>query len=119
RDVEFLRDRLGAPIAFDPERNGHDYTDPDSRPPAVAMTKGRPHGGPTLGPWSTAVRSEPRSSTRSIGTDDGRRTRRSSRRRISESTTPLAGSRRLLQGDDETSRRVRLHFHGPTARGAV
>ncbi|HWE35747.1 MAG TPA: transcriptional regulator [Isosphaeraceae bacterium] len=28
RDVEFLRDRMGAPIAFDPRRNGYYYADP-------------------------------------------------------------------------------------------
>lgn len=40
RDVEFLRDRLGAPIAFDQVRNGYYYTDPGFRLPAVAMTEG-------------------------------------------------------------------------------
>ncbi len=40
RDVEFLRDRLGAPIAFDQVRNGYYYTDPGFRLPAVAMTDG-------------------------------------------------------------------------------
>ncbi len=40
RDVEFLRDRLGAPILFDPKRNGYHYTDPSFRLPAVSMTEG-------------------------------------------------------------------------------
>ena len=31
RDVEFLRDRLRAPLAFDPRRNGFYYTDPAYR----------------------------------------------------------------------------------------
>jgi predicted DNA-binding transcriptional regulator YafY len=40
RDVEFLRDRLGAPIAFDPRRNGYEYTDTSFRLPNLPMTEG-------------------------------------------------------------------------------
>jgi predicted DNA-binding transcriptional regulator YafY len=40
RDVEFLRDRLGAPIAYDQVRNGYFYTDPNFRLPVVAMSEG-------------------------------------------------------------------------------
>jgi predicted DNA-binding transcriptional regulator YafY len=40
RDVEFLRDRLGAPIDFDPIRNGYFYRDPTFRLPTVSMTEG-------------------------------------------------------------------------------
>ncbi|WP_337174370.1 YafY family protein [Paludisphaera sp.] len=40
RDVEFMRDRLGAPIAFDRARNGYYYTEEGFRLPAVEMTEG-------------------------------------------------------------------------------
>lgn len=40
RDVEFMRDRMFAPIAFDRARNGYFYTDPGFRLPAVEMTEG-------------------------------------------------------------------------------
>ncbi len=40
RDLEFLRDRWGAPIAYDPDRNGYFYTDDSFRLPPVAMTQG-------------------------------------------------------------------------------
>jgi predicted DNA-binding transcriptional regulator YafY len=40
RDVEFLRDRIGVPLAFDPRRNGYYYTDPTYRLPALVLTEG-------------------------------------------------------------------------------
>jgi predicted DNA-binding transcriptional regulator YafY len=40
RDIEFLRDRWGAPIAFDPARNGYSYADPTYRLAAVTLTEG-------------------------------------------------------------------------------
>jgi predicted DNA-binding transcriptional regulator YafY len=40
RDLEFLRDRLGAPLAFEPARNGYRYTQPDYRLPFVRLTEG-------------------------------------------------------------------------------
>lgn len=40
RDIEFLRDRLGAPLAFDPRRNGYAYRDPDYRLPLLTLTEG-------------------------------------------------------------------------------
>lgn len=39
RDIEFLRDRLQAPLAYDPARNGYRYTDPDFRLPLVRLTE--------------------------------------------------------------------------------
>jgi proteasome accessory factor B len=40
RDIEFMREQLGAPIAFDPRRNGFCYTDPSFRLPYFLMTEG-------------------------------------------------------------------------------
>jgi predicted DNA-binding transcriptional regulator YafY len=40
RDIEFLRERLGAPLAFDPRRNGYYYDKPDFRLPPVNLTEG-------------------------------------------------------------------------------
>jgi predicted DNA-binding transcriptional regulator YafY len=40
RDLEFLRDRLGAPLEFDPVRNGYRYTQPDYRLPFVRLPEG-------------------------------------------------------------------------------
>jgi proteasome accessory factor B len=37
RDIEFLRDRWGAPIEFDPRRNGYAYADPTYRLSAVTL----------------------------------------------------------------------------------
>src|SRR4051794_16872868 len=33
RDLTYLRDRLGAPVAFDPVKNGYHYTEPSFRLP--------------------------------------------------------------------------------------
>jgi predicted DNA-binding transcriptional regulator YafY len=40
RDVEFLRDRLGAPLAFDRRRNGYYYNRPDYRLPLMNLSEG-------------------------------------------------------------------------------
>ena len=40
RDVEFYRDRLGAPLAFDPRRNGYYYSEPDFRLPLMNLSEG-------------------------------------------------------------------------------
>lgn len=40
RDVEFMRDRMFAPIAFNRARNGYFYTDPGFRLPSIRMTEG-------------------------------------------------------------------------------
>ncbi len=40
RDVEFLRERLGAPLAFDQRRNGYYYDRPDYRLPLMNLTEG-------------------------------------------------------------------------------
>jgi predicted DNA-binding transcriptional regulator YafY len=40
RDVEFLRERLGAPLVFDPRRNGYYYAEPDYRLPLMTLTEG-------------------------------------------------------------------------------
>ena len=40
RDVEFLRDRLGAPLEFDAARNGYAYRDPTFRLPFLTLTEG-------------------------------------------------------------------------------
>jgi predicted DNA-binding transcriptional regulator YafY len=40
RDFETLRDRFGAPLAFDHARNGYYYTEPGFRLPAVGLTEG-------------------------------------------------------------------------------
>lgn len=37
RDIEYLRDQLGAPIDFDPRRNGYYYTEPNYFLPAVPL----------------------------------------------------------------------------------
>jgi predicted DNA-binding transcriptional regulator YafY len=41
RDIEFLRDRMGAPLVFDPRRNGYAYRDPDYRLPLLTLTEGK------------------------------------------------------------------------------
>jgi predicted DNA-binding transcriptional regulator YafY len=40
RDIEFLRDRLQAPLEFDAVRNGYRYTSPDYRLPFFRLTEG-------------------------------------------------------------------------------
>jgi predicted DNA-binding transcriptional regulator YafY len=40
RDIEFMRDRLGAPLAFDQRRQGFAYSDPSFRLPEVPMSEG-------------------------------------------------------------------------------
>src|SRR3954453_7331205 len=40
RDVEFLRDRCGAPLAYDPVRHGYSYPDPTFRLPPLELTEG-------------------------------------------------------------------------------
>jgi len=40
RDIEFMRDRLDAPLEFDIERNGYYYTDPDYRLAYFPVTEG-------------------------------------------------------------------------------
>jgi predicted DNA-binding transcriptional regulator YafY len=40
RDVEFLRERMGAPLVFDPRRNGYYYSEPDFRLPLMTLTEG-------------------------------------------------------------------------------
>jgi predicted DNA-binding transcriptional regulator YafY len=40
RDVEFMRERLGAPLAFDPARGGYHYTDPAYRLPYLTLSEG-------------------------------------------------------------------------------
>jgi predicted DNA-binding transcriptional regulator YafY len=40
RDLTFLRDRLRAPIAFDPRRNGYYYTEPSYRLPCFQVSRG-------------------------------------------------------------------------------
>ncbi len=40
RDVEFLRERLGAPLAFDQRRNGYYYAEPDYHLPLMTLTEG-------------------------------------------------------------------------------
>ncbi len=40
RDIDFLRDQLQTPIAFDPRRNGYHYTEPSFRLPYVQLTEG-------------------------------------------------------------------------------
>ncbi len=40
RDLEFLRDRLQAPVEFDPRRNGYHYTEPDYQLPFIRLTEG-------------------------------------------------------------------------------
>src|SRR5262245_43689575 len=40
RDLEVLSDRLGAPLTFEPARNGYRYTQPDYRLPFVRLTEG-------------------------------------------------------------------------------
>ncbi|HEY2157664.1 MAG TPA: transcriptional regulator [Isosphaeraceae bacterium] len=39
RDIEFLRDRMGVPIAFDPRRNGYHYADPTYRLAAATLAE--------------------------------------------------------------------------------
>jgi predicted DNA-binding transcriptional regulator YafY len=38
RDIEFLQDRLKAPLAYDPRRHGYSYTDPDYRLSFLELT---------------------------------------------------------------------------------
>jgi predicted DNA-binding transcriptional regulator YafY len=40
RDIEFLRDRMGAPLVFDRRRNGYAYADPDYQLPLLTLTEG-------------------------------------------------------------------------------
>ncbi len=40
RDIQLLRDRLHAPVEFDPVRNGYHYTDPSYRFPYFEVTEG-------------------------------------------------------------------------------
>lgn len=40
RDIEFMRDRLGSPLAYDPLRNGYFYTDPTYRMGLWNLTEG-------------------------------------------------------------------------------
>ncbi len=40
RDIEFMRDRLGLPIEFDPRRNGYLYTEEVSAFPNIQITEG-------------------------------------------------------------------------------
>ncbi|MCX8157358.1 MAG: WYL domain-containing protein [Verrucomicrobiae bacterium] len=40
RDLEFMRDRLELPLAFDPRRNGYYYTAPVTDLPAVSISEG-------------------------------------------------------------------------------
>ncbi|MBM4025712.1 MAG: WYL domain-containing protein [Planctomycetes bacterium] len=40
RDIDFIREQLGAPIEFDRERNGYYYTDETWFLPSVALTEG-------------------------------------------------------------------------------
>lgn len=40
RDIEFMRYSLGAPIEFDPQRNGFCYTNPSWSLPAMQLTEG-------------------------------------------------------------------------------
>lgn len=40
RDIEFLRDQLGAPLAFNPLEGGYEYTEGGFRLPEVQMTEG-------------------------------------------------------------------------------
>ena len=40
RDIEYLRDVLGAPIAFNPRRRVYVYTDPSFELPAVQLKQG-------------------------------------------------------------------------------
>jgi Predicted transcriptional regulator len=40
RDIEFMRDQLGLPIAYDASRRGYDYTEPVASFPAVQVSEG-------------------------------------------------------------------------------
>ena len=40
RDVEFMRERFGAPLAFDRRRNGYYYSEPDYHLPLLKLTEG-------------------------------------------------------------------------------
>jgi proteasome accessory factor B len=40
RDIEFLRDRLQAPVEFDPRRNGYHYSAADFQLPIIQLTEG-------------------------------------------------------------------------------
>jgi proteasome accessory factor B len=40
RDIEFMRDRLGLPVEFDPRRNGYHYTEEVSAFPNIQITEG-------------------------------------------------------------------------------
>jgi len=40
RDIEFMRDRLGLPLEFNPARNGYEYTEEVSAFPSIQITEG-------------------------------------------------------------------------------
>src|SRR3954452_22089047 len=40
RDIEFLRDRMGAPLIFDSRRNGYTYSNPGYQLPLLNLTEG-------------------------------------------------------------------------------
>jgi predicted DNA-binding transcriptional regulator YafY len=40
RDIEFMRDRMNLPVAFDPQRNGYCYTEQVSAFPTMQITEG-------------------------------------------------------------------------------
>jgi proteasome accessory factor B len=40
RDIDFMRDRLGMPVDFDPQRNGYYYTEEVGNFPTVTITEG-------------------------------------------------------------------------------
>ncbi len=40
RDIDFLRDRLGAPVAYDRSKGGYYYTDPSYFLPDISLTEG-------------------------------------------------------------------------------
>ncbi len=49
RDIEFLRDRLSAPLIFDPESNGYAYGDPAFRLPFLTLSEGNGTRGTSSG----------------------------------------------------------------------
>jgi predicted DNA-binding transcriptional regulator YafY len=51
RDLEFLRDSLGAPLEFSPGHNGYHYTETDYSPPSTPRTRWRTSAvGPRVSP---------------------------------------------------------------------
>jgi proteasome accessory factor B len=40
RDIDFLRDRMGAPLVFDTHRNGYAYSDPNYQLPLFTLSEG-------------------------------------------------------------------------------